>query len=97
MPPVPCELHEGLAHRAEFETVESSVRATIYIQMMDDVLSLALKYVPSLKKAGDKWIGLCPFHAEKTASFFVDSDRFRCFGCGRSGDADEFAELLGDR
>jgi hypothetical protein len=45
-----------------------------------------------LKKAGSNWIGLCPFHQEKTASFSVHSTRqfYYCFGCGARGDVFRF-------
>ena len=38
----------------------------------------------------------CPFHNERTASFkiFTDSNRFKCFGCGVSGDVIDFVRLL---
>jgi DNA primase len=41
-----------------------------------------------LSRSGKKWKGLCPFHAEKTPSFYVDSDLqlFHCFGCKKGGD-----------
>lgn len=41
-----------------------------------------------LKKAGQTFKGLCPFHAEKTPSFvvFPDKGNFHCFGCGANGD-----------
>ncbi|MDQ2986669.1 MAG: DNA primase [Armatimonadota bacterium] len=41
-----------------------------------------------LTRSGKKWKGLCPFHAEKTPSFYVDSDLqlFHCFGCKKGGD-----------
>ncbi len=43
----------------------------------------------TLKRAGENWKGLCPFHTEKTASFTVNPKRniFHCFGCGVGGDA----------
>jgi len=46
----------------------------------------------SLKKRGKNYIGLCPFHSEKTPSFNVDPTRqyFRCFGCGAKGNAIDF-------
>lgn len=41
----------------------------------------------TLKKAGRNYLGLCPFHAEKTPSFTVSDERglFHCFGCGAGG------------
>ena len=46
----------------------------------------------SLKKRGGNYIGLCPFHNEKTPSFNVNPARgiFKCFGCGKGGDAITF-------
>lgn len=48
--------------------------------------------VVELKKAGSRYTGLCPFHAEKTPSFSVNPQRqfFHCFGCGESGDVFSF-------
>ena len=47
-----------------------------------------------LKKHGPNYLGLCPFHPEKTPSFNVRSDRgyFKCFGCGVGGDVFTFLE-----
>ncbi len=49
----------------------------------------------SLRKAGNSYKGLCPFHGEKTPSFNVMRDRgfFHCFGCGVGGDVFKFVEL----
>ena len=46
----------------------------------------------SLSKNGRNYIGLCPFHNEKTPSFtvFAENGRFQCFGCGEKGDAITF-------
>ncbi|RJO60358.1 MAG: hypothetical protein C4542_09710 [Dehalococcoidia bacterium] len=43
----------------------------------------------TLKRAGNAYRGLCPFHRERTPSFFVfpDHNRFKCFGCDKGGDA----------
>src|SRR5437867_7176028 len=53
-----------------------------------DIVELIGQFV-SLKRAGEHWKGLCPFHTEKTPSFTVNPKRgiFHCFGCGAGGDA----------
>ena len=45
-----------------------------------------------LKKAGQNFVGLCPFHAEKTPSFTVSPNKqmFYCFGCGEGGNVFSF-------
>ena len=45
-----------------------------------------------LRKAGHEFVGLCPFHAEHTASFRVNDTKgvYHCFGCGASGDVIEY-------
>jgi DNA primase len=56
-----------------------------------DLVDLVGTYVP-LKRAGERWKGLCPFHQEKTPSFTVNPKLgiFHCFGCHAGGDAFEF-------
>lgn len=51
--------------------------------------------IVALKKTGNTWKGLCPFHTEKTPSFNVNGDKgfFKCFGCGAGGDVVKFVEL----
>ena len=43
-----------------------------------------------LAKAGRQWKGCCPFHGEKSPSFYVYDDHYHCFGCGAHGDAIAF-------
>jgi DNA primase len=52
-----------------------------------DIVLLIGESVP-LKKAGRGYVGLCPFHVEKSPSFHVDAERrtYKCFGCGEGGD-----------
>ncbi len=43
-----------------------------------------------LTRSGRNWKGCCPFHNEKSPSFYVYDDHFHCFGCGAHGDAISF-------
>jgi DNA primase len=47
-----------------------------------------------LRRQGARWVGLCPFHEERTPSFSVDAQEklYHCFGCGVGGDAIKFIE-----
>lgn len=49
-----------------------------------------------LKRAGKDYKGLCPFHNEKTPSFYVNPEKgiFKCFGCGEGGDVFSFVQKL---
>ena len=49
-----------------------------------------------LKRAGRNWVGLCPFHGERTPSFNVreETGRYRCFGCDKSGDVFTFVQEM---
>jgi len=50
----------------------------------------------ALRRVGRNWVGLCPFHAEKTGSFNVrdETGRYRCFGCGKAGDMFTFVQEI---
>jgi len=63
-----------------------------------DLVAVVQRRVP-LKKSGHDWKGLCPFHGEKTSSFYVVPDKkmFHCFGCGVSGDAIKFVMQMEGR
>jgi len=64
------------------QTVLDEIRAAT------DIVDFVSRFV-NLKKAGQNWKGLCPFHMEKTPSFMVNPRKgiFHCFGCGVGGDA----------
>lgn len=54
-------------------------------------LVAAVERCVKLKKAGAAWVGLCPFHEEKSGSFHVRPGKgFKCFGCGKGGDVFAF-------
>ncbi len=56
-----------------------------------DIVDVVSRYV-QIKKSGANFMGLCPFHNEKTPSFTVSADKqiFKCFGCGAWGNAITF-------
>ncbi len=60
-----------------------------------DILSVVGRYV-RLKKAGRNYLGLCPFHAERTPSFTVSPDKqmYYCFGCKSGGNVVSFVSKL---
>ncbi len=65
------------------------------IRRRADIASLIGEYV-TLKKAGRNYLGLCPFHQEKTPSFTVSPDKqmFYCFGCSEGGNVFSFLMKL---
>src|SRR5690349_6073226 len=56
-----------------------------------DILDVVGEFV-KLKKRGTNYLGLCPFHNEKTPSFTVSPAKeiYKCFGCGKSGNSISF-------
>jgi hypothetical protein len=57
------------------------------VKQRADMLAVAERYT-RLRRAGRQFVGLCPFHKERHASFFVHPQKkvFCCFGCGAGGD-----------
>ena len=73
----------ALLDKVKIEEIRSSVNIV-------DVISQHVH----LSKAGTNYLGLCPFHGEKTPSFNVNFQKqfYHCFGCGKSGDVFKFLE-----
>jgi DNA primase len=65
------------------------------IREQTDIVEVVGRHV-GLKKSGKQWKGLCPFHEERSPSFYVDPVRrsFKCFGCGAWGDAFDFLQRV---
>lgn len=63
------------------------------VKVATDIVQLISERI-TLQRSGANWRGLCPFHSEKSPSFFVSEQlqRYRCFGCGESGDVFTFLE-----
>ncbi|MEN6622607.1 MAG: DNA primase [Smithella sp.] len=63
-----------------------------------DIVELASEYL-TLKKAGRNYLGLCPFHQEKTPSFTVNREKqiFYCFGCGEGGNVITFLMKIANK
>lgn len=61
------------------------------LREQNDIVEIIGQHV-SLKKRGKNWVGLCPFHNERTPSFTVTPDKnfYKCFGCGASGNVYTF-------
>jgi len=72
------------------ENIIEKVRDSVRIE------DVAAKYIPSLKKIGKNYLGLCPFHKEKTPSFTIAPDKqiFYCFGCNTGGNMFQFISKI---
>lgn len=76
-----CEIRFVMISKQDIERILDAVR-------IEEVIGEFVQ----LKKSGNSYKGLCPFHAEKTPSFFVTPSKniYKCFGCGASGTAVNF-------
>jgi DNA primase len=65
------------------------------VRAATDIVALIGEHA-ALKRQGRRWVGLCPFHGEKTASFSVNADEgfYYCFGCQAKGDAISFVRAI---
>ena len=63
------------------------------VRAASDIVEVVGQTVP-LKRVGRNWMGLCPFHSEKTPSFSVNAERqfYHCFSCRAGGDVFRFVE-----
>lgn len=61
-----------------------------------DIVELVESYGVTLKSSGSTYMGLCPFHNERSPSFSVNRNHgtFYCFGCGEKGDAIQFVKAI---
>jgi DNA primase len=64
------------------------------LKMQADIVQVVQETV-SLRRVGSRYVGLCPFHNEKSPSFGVNREQgfFKCFGCGLGGSVFKFVEL----
>ncbi len=61
------------------------------VRAATDLVAVVGEHV-ALRRSGSRWVGLCPFHTERTPSFSVNAELgfYYCFGCQRKGDAITF-------
>jgi len=65
------------------------------VREASDLVQIAGEHL-ALRRVGRRWVGLCPFHAEKTPSFSVNGEEglYYCFGCGAKGDVITFVREI---
>ena len=65
------------------------------VRAATDLVAVAGEHI-ALRRAGRRWQGLCPFHAEKSPSFSINAEEglYYCFGCGAGGDVITFVREI---
>jgi DNA primase len=66
------------------------------IKRRADIVDVVSQHVALRPAGGERWKACCPFHDEKTPSFYVSRDKgfFKCFGCGAAGDIFKFLQRV---
>ncbi len=67
----------------------------VRVRESTDMVAVVSQHL-QLKRVGNRWVGLCPFHAEKSPSFSVNAEQglYYCFGCQAKGDAITFVREI---
>jgi DNA primase len=76
--------------------VKLSAELIAAVRGVSRIDEIAGEHVQRLRRSGVQLVGLCPFHSEKTPSFYVHPGKqvFHCHGCGVGGDVFKFVQLL---
>src|SRR5262249_13192030 len=91
-PPLHRQAHR--AHRARGGAVALiSTESLERVKQAADIVEVISAHT-DLRRQGARWVGLCPFHEERTPSFSVDPQEklYHCFGCGVGGDTIKFVQ-----
>src|SRR5690606_25823380 len=82
------------------DTINAGYRidTSTLMRVREMVLSEVIGRHVRLTRRGREFVGLCPFHRERTPSFTVNDDKgfYHCFGCGAHGDSIDFVMNIGN-